>query len=752
MNAHEYLLEQVLTALNHTRFGRGARLHRLAVFAVLCMLVAGCAPGTPAPPAAPPQALTPPVPQAHASECMAHGAFPPLLPGLRYGINAFLFGTNQERVLTLTKNAGFGWLRQQIHWHDMEVQPGVYNWGALDLALAHAQQQGVRLLVSVVRSPPWATADGNGGLPDDPAALGRFMHALAARYQGRIPAYEIWNEPNLAVENGGRVPTPAQYLHVLESAYANIKAADPCALVLAAPLSATATNDPAIAMDDLAFYRALYTLDGGAFLRSADLLGLHPGGGPHPFDALWSDTTPDQSRTYFRHVEQIQALMKQYGDQRQAWITEVGWATQPAPGAPQPVSPEQQAENLVGALQLTRSNYPWITGIFVWNLNFPVLGAADDEKSSFGILNADWSPKPAYMALQSYLHQLASASEQAAPQFSQGAPYQQDWQFRASGKVRTPAVIGPDGTLYMVSDPGHMYAVSPAGALRWAFDPPGETRDAPALGANGTIMVGDIGGHLTALDDHGRVRWQQRVGDTVRGTPIMAADRVYISTNNAVLQLSMSGDVLWRTPIASAAGAALSADATRLYVTTIKGEVQALSAANGATLWSTKIEHAIYSAPAVAPDQLLVGDAEGMLTSLDTATGHVRWQHTFVQRVVSPTLLDTSPLIGAPPLVAHDGMIYLSGRDGTLSAIRADGSLRWRYASGGDISATALQGPDGVLYVTSMDERLLAIGADGQLRWQASVNGGARSTPAVERNGMLYVTTLSGILYALVPR
>ncbi len=343
------------------------------------------------------------------------------------------------------------------------------------------------------------------------------------------------------------MPPPAQYLAVLKAAYTNIKAADPCALVLAAPLSSTATNDPAVAMDDIAFYRALYAIDGGAFLHFADMLGLHPGGGPHPFDALWSDTTPDQSRTYFRHIEQIRALMKQHGDQRQAWITEVGWATQPAPGAPQPVSPEQQAANLVGALQLTRSNYPWITGIFVWNLNFTVLGAADDEKSTFGILNADWSPKPAYMALQSYLSQLASASAQAAPQFSQSAPYQQAWQFHTSGKARTQAVVGPDGTLYMVSDPGHLYAISPSGALRWSFDPPGETRDAPAIGADGTIIVGDIGGHLTALDDHGRVRWQRSIGDAVRGTPIVADDRLYISTNDAVVRLNMDGKIQWRT-------------------------------------------------------------------------------------------------------------------------------------------------------------------------------------------------------------
>ncbi|HEX9374518.1 MAG TPA: hypothetical protein VF897_26115, partial [Roseiflexaceae bacterium] len=407
------------------------------------LLLSACAPqpAPPAPTAIPaPAALAPttiPAPPAPVgAACLARGPFPPLLPGLRHGANAFLFGTDQGRVLALARKAGFGWLRQQIHWRDVETRPGQYDWGALDTAVAAAHRAGAQLLLSVVRSPAWATRSGQGGLPDDPAALGAFMRALAARYAGRIGAYEIWNEPNLAAENGGRAATPAQYLTALQAGYAGVKQADPCALVLAAPLAATAADDPAIAVDDLRFYRELYALDGGAFLRAADVVALHPGGGDHPFDARWPEGNGAQSRQYFRHVEQVRALMEQAGDSRQAWITEVGWTTMPVAGAPPPVSPQQQADNLLGTLRLTRSAYPWVAAIFVWNLNFGVLGPEDDEKGAFGILGPDWSPRPAYLALQAYLNALAAAERRAAPRFSAGAPYRPGWQFAVEGKSR----------------------------------------------------------------------------------------------------------------------------------------------------------------------------------------------------------------------------------------------------------------------------------------------------------------------------
>ena len=68
------------------------------------------------------------------------------------------------------------------------------------------------------------------------------------------------------------------------------------------------------------------------------------------------------------------------------------------------VSFEQQADYLVGAVALVEQRYPWVGAMFVWNLNFSVLRAASGqprhEQASFSILNADYTPRPAYAALR----------------------------------------------------------------------------------------------------------------------------------------------------------------------------------------------------------------------------------------------------------------------------------------------------------------------------------------------------------------
>ena len=48
---------------------------------------------------------------------------------------------------------GFGWVKQQVEWRDVEPSKGNYNWGGLDEVVAVANSKGIRVLFSVLRSP-----------------------------------------------------------------------------------------------------------------------------------------------------------------------------------------------------------------------------------------------------------------------------------------------------------------------------------------------------------------------------------------------------------------------------------------------------------------------------------------------------------------------------------------------------------------------------------------------------------------------
>lgn len=349
---------------------------------------------------------------------------------LEFGVVAHLYYTDRDRVLQLTQNAGFDWVRQQIYWRDIEDPVnGIWAWDEIDRIVETTNAYGRKLLVNVVRSP--AAYNASNGLPDDPNTFANFMGVMAERYKGRIQAYEVWNEPNLAHETGGtiRPEDVGRYVEMLKLAHGRIKAADPDALVLAAASSSSAVTNPSIALADEEFYRLMYTYNGGEVRDYFDVQAVHPGGAANPPDTLWPDNPSfiegcvpapdrcwnDDETHYFRHLENVRTWMEQYGmGDKEVWITEYGWATpNTTPGFEfgNFVSREQQAEYITAAIRRAYEQYPYVGNMFLWNMNFAVTKAENGldpnhEQASFGILNPDWSPRPSYLAVQSLIAEL----------------------------------------------------------------------------------------------------------------------------------------------------------------------------------------------------------------------------------------------------------------------------------------------------------------------------------------------------------
>ncbi len=355
---------------------------------------------------------------------------PPSTPGSNnfiYGYNATLYldgepWQDRKRVLQLSKNSGVNWIRQQIAWRDLQDVSGEIYWAELDDIVQDAHEAGVNLLLNVVQSPSWATSNGSHGLPSREhfSTFAGFMGSMAARYQGRVQAYEIWNEQNRACENGGDCATAGgvggevagadYYVDLLGAAYDSIKANDPNAIVVSGGPTSTETNRSDIAMSDSAYIRDML---GNPNFR-ADVIGIHPGGHNNPPDTMWPDNPgpepwANSREFYFRRIEDnIQAAKDAGRGDMPLWVTEFGWATaNNTPGYEygNSITLEQQADWIVRAFDIGRYNYPEVQAMFLWNLNFAVAwqGAHGDpmhEQASFGVLNPDWSPRPAWHAIQ----------------------------------------------------------------------------------------------------------------------------------------------------------------------------------------------------------------------------------------------------------------------------------------------------------------------------------------------------------------
>jgi outer membrane protein assembly factor BamB len=103
------------------------------------------------------------------------------------------------------------------------------------------------------------------------------------------------------------------------------------------------------------------------------------------------------------------------------------------------------------------------------------------------------------------------------------------------------------------------------------------------------------------------------------------------------------------------------------------------------------------------------------------------------------------------PAIAEDGTIYFGCMDGYLYAMNPDGSLKWTYATYGDVLSSPAIGEDGTIYFGSSDNTFYAIADSvtyGSLRWTFTGSSHGFDSPIlIGIDGTSYA--VAGDLYAI---
>ena len=298
------------------------------------------------------------------------------------------------RVLDRLQAARATWLRQRFPWDAIEPTRGQFLWDPWDAIVEETSARGLHLIAVLDRSPAWARppadAENPWAPPQERADFGRFVAAFAGRYAGRIAAYQIWDEPNIAPHWGARPIDPGAYVGLLREGFYQARAADPSAVVL---LAALAPNDePGGAnLGDLAFLDQVYALGGRAWF---DVVAAQPYG--------VADAPDPASPRGWGRAASLRAVMERHGDAATPlWVTAFGWNALPPgwSGAPSPwgqVDASTQAEFLRAAAAQGRRDWPWL-GPMLWAELQPNV-PADDPRGGFALWEADGSPRPAWAA------------------------------------------------------------------------------------------------------------------------------------------------------------------------------------------------------------------------------------------------------------------------------------------------------------------------------------------------------------------
>lgn len=348
--------------------------------------------------------------------------------GFAYGIEVFMTGQNIADVTNSVNTLGVQWVKQTISWRDIEPVRGQLDFTGLDEVVNNLTSANLKILFTVTSAPTWArTYILENGPPDNAADYGAFMAALAARYAGRVQAYEIWNEPNRRSEwsctedpQNPRFCT-TRYIDLLTAAYQSIKQADANALVISAGLAPTGYNDGTNAVDDRQFLTNLYT---AGLANVSDAVGAHPLGWANPPDSACC-SAPDGVTThfekpsfYFRNtLDDYRQIMVNTGDgSTPIWVTKFGWGSSEDTSAPSEnsiyisyTSLEEQAVYIPRAFELG-AELGFIGPMFLDNLNGCQAGG-DIDSCYYSLVGSNEQPRPLYERLRAAINPTAAPPE-----------------------------------------------------------------------------------------------------------------------------------------------------------------------------------------------------------------------------------------------------------------------------------------------------------------------------------------------------
>lgn len=351
-------------------------------------------------------------------------------PASPYGVNGHLPGTP---AIEAAADAGFGWIRYDFNWFQLEPVNDQFQWAATDAAVDTAVAEGLNVFVTLAYTPAWAAEDAATCVPGGPepnrcetatfanvADWTDFVDAAVTRYGDRVKVFGMWNEPNLRGFYRGTLDEYVDQILVPGSAAVHAACAD---CQVAGPETAGLTKSSAWNGDEGtcvfgSCIRNGWERDLGQVLDAA--AGSIDVVAQHFYAATAEDVAVDKlvDGEFFgqtmTHDSLRGVLLAHGGAGKPVWLTETGWQSQEEGEA-------AQAANMEGLLlarkQLLSGTYgpaqndPFrLDKIFFYEIQ-------DDPNitEKWGLVRADGSHKPSFDAVAAFIAANPPGSELTAP-------------------------------------------------------------------------------------------------------------------------------------------------------------------------------------------------------------------------------------------------------------------------------------------------------------------------------------------------
>lgn len=292
----------------------------------------------------------------------------------------------REQIFGAIQAMGVKQVRVDLRWERVEpLIKGVRDWSEFDGIHDSAVAHGITLLPMVAMPPSWANSGrGPWSFPDNPKDFEDFLAAAIARYPD-IPAWEIWNEPNVPNFSQPTVD-PAKFVELLAAAHRAKEREGSSAAIVSGGLLWIGLADTKQFFERMVDLHAFDYVDGFAI---------------HPYSAM----APDQPGSAFLELPYFHDRLEQIGKPNMGiWVTEYGAPTSTSSSEyAVSLTPAGQADRLRQAYALA-ARWPWVKNLTWYEFQDLCVDPAD-VTCNFGLVHQDMSPKPAAGALKDIVTQ-----------------------------------------------------------------------------------------------------------------------------------------------------------------------------------------------------------------------------------------------------------------------------------------------------------------------------------------------------------
>jgi hypothetical protein len=158
----------------------------------------------------------------------------PDLPGIT-GVNLRANEIDQV-TLDLVERGGFGWIRTDIRWDEIETKPGSFDFELIASRLKRVVDKGIKVLGILDYGHPYHTRSLAPHSGEERKAFATFASRAIEEIGRLVSAWEVWNEPNHP-RFWRSSPDPDAYAELLTTVAGRIWAEHPNTTIVSGGLS-----------------------------------------------------------------------------------------------------------------------------------------------------------------------------------------------------------------------------------------------------------------------------------------------------------------------------------------------------------------------------------------------------------------------------------------------------------------------------------------------------------------------------------